>query len=338
MATLTRKTTVLLNDAFPEWLDGKGIFTALNAYDVPWKTDIDPGILDIEYHGNYSGSKTVSPLVARLEKYDHSIPLSAARMATLANVIYKINSVRWDRLWETIDAEYNPIHNYDMHETEVTEITDENTVLNTGTVTHANTGTVTNANTGTVTNANTGTVTNANTGTVTNANTGTVTNVHDEDSTGSNSGTDNASRYAFNSSSDVNTAKTTTSGTATTATDVTDTRTDNTTETRTDNTTATRTDNTTATRTDNTTETRTDNTLDTRTDNTTERGTNERDESRTLTRSGNIGVTSTMQLLTQERELDIWNIFYSVIFPDIDKVLTIATYSDGDIYHGIIHN
>lgn len=304
MATFRRRTTIQLNDVFPDWLTGAGIFSALNSFDVPWKEEITPTLLDIEYHGNYSGSKNVSPVISRILQKDNSETLTNARRAALANTIYSLNAVRWKRLWDTLDMEYNPLNNYDMSESEGITTEVDNTRHNTGTQTNANTGTQTNANTGTVTETNTGTQTNANTGTVTDA----------------ANGSDVSKRYAFNSTGAVNTAE----GTVTNG------------NTRTDNTIETRTDNLTDTRTDNTLETRTDNTTETRTDNLTETEDLNREETRTLTRSGNIGVTSSMQLINQERETDMWNIFYSVIFPDIDKILTISAYSDRIIYCGTI--
>ena len=46
----------------------------------------------------------------------------------------------------------------------------------------------------------------------------------------------------------------------------------------------------------------------------------------TLTRKGNIGVTTSQQLLQSERDLWKWNFFNDVVFPDVDRVLTIQTY------------
>ena len=46
----------------------------------------------------------------------------------------------------------------------------------------------------------------------------------------------------------------------------------------------------------------------------------------TLTRSGNIGVTTSQQMLQSERDLWKWNFFRDVIFPDLDKVLTLQIY------------
>ena len=45
-----------------------------------------------------------------------------------------------------------------------------------------------------------------------------------------------------------------------------------------------------------------------------------------MTRAGNIGVTTSQQMITSERELWIWNFFNDVVFPDVDKVLTLKIY------------
>lgn len=45
-----------------------------------------------------------------------------------------------------------------------------------------------------------------------------------------------------------------------------------------------------------------------------------------LTRKGNIGVMTTQQMIEQERNIYIWNLFTEVVFPDIDKVLVLNVY------------
>lgn len=49
-----------------------------------------------------------------------------------------------------------------------------------------------------------------------------------------------------------------------------------------------------------------------------------------LTRKGNIGVTTTQQMLQSERDLWMWSYFYDVIFPDVDEVLTIPVYAESE--------
>ncbi len=46
----------------------------------------------------------------------------------------------------------------------------------------------------------------------------------------------------------------------------------------------------------------------------------------TLTRSGNIGVTTSQQMIQSERELWLWHYFLDIVFPDVDKILTLSIY------------
>lgn len=55
-------------------------------------------------------------------------------------------------------------------------------------------------------------------------------------------------------------------------------------------------------------------------------GSDTRTRNYSLTRSGNIGVTTSQQMIESERNLWVWNFFYNVVFPDIDRVLTIQVY------------
>lgn len=220
---------------FSDWMS-TGIFNALDSFNVPWKEENISDVLDTEYFGNISGAKTISPLVTKLLVADGSSVLSSARVAQLARVIYNLNGANWAREYATLDLEYNPINNYDMHESG-TDIKD-----NTGTQGVTHTGTQVDADV--ISNSN---------------------NV-----------------YGFNSVSAV--GDTTSSA--------------------------------------NDTNTRTNNLTDERTDDLSEV------IDHTLTRSGNIGVTTSQQLIESERNLYLWNFFYKVVFPSVDKVLTIATYSD----------
>ena len=64
----------------------------------------------------------------------------------------------------------------------------------------------------------------------------------------------------------------------------------------------------------------------TTTSNSTETETGDETIDRTLTRSGNIGVTTSQQMIQSERDLWLWNYFYNVVFKNVDKVLTLETY------------
>lgn len=57
-----------------------------------------------------------------------------------------------------------------------------------------------------------------------------------------------------------------------------------------------------------------------------ESGTNTDTRNYRLTRTGNIGVTTSQEMIESERKLWLWDFFESIVYPDIDKILTIQTY------------
>lgn len=228
-----------INEVMPEWLAG-GIFSALDSFDVPWK-DLDiASQLDLQYHGNYSGQKIISPLVKTLLVDDE---ITSGNMELLGATIFTMFGDNWAKQWETLIVEYNPIENYSMVET----MTDDTKVTDYGR-------------------------TSTRTDNLTDTNRPNITN-----------NTDN-STHAFNSSSAV-------------PTDEMEQR-------------------TTGTNTD--THTGTQGYVD--------GGTDTETRNYELTRSGNIGVTTSQQMIESERKLRMWNFFEMVVFPDVDRVLTIKIY------------
>lgn len=107
----------ILRDAFSGWNTGNGIFDVLaTVADMPWKDAefIDNSVLDVAYFGNHSGGKFCSPLVKYTLNDDGEVP--ALARTTLAKIIVSKYLINWQKLWNTNDVTYNPIHNYDMHE------------------------------------------------------------------------------------------------------------------------------------------------------------------------------------------------------------------------------
>lgn len=107
---------IKLNDIYPNWATGDGVFTDLNTLDVPWKNDTDTDLykkLNMSYHGAYSGDKNISPVVYKFVKSEDE----NAR-TKLANIIFTMYSDKWSKLWALMDVEYNPLENYNMVETE----------------------------------------------------------------------------------------------------------------------------------------------------------------------------------------------------------------------------
>lgn len=91
-----------------------GIITALNAFDVPWKTNQYYVPDDMDYTLNHAADRYVTRMVTILLNSDGV--LSSNALGILANVIYKMFGEKWRKMYATIDYEYNPIENYNMVE------------------------------------------------------------------------------------------------------------------------------------------------------------------------------------------------------------------------------
>lgn len=84
--------------------------------DVPWP-ESQSSQLDLEYFGNRSGEKTVSPIVRRLVgDGDYLQPTDMDKIAGLIADKYRVS---WKMLWNSLQMEnaYVPYENYDMNET-----------------------------------------------------------------------------------------------------------------------------------------------------------------------------------------------------------------------------
>ena len=259
---------IRLNDVFSGWLSGGGIFSTLQTFPVPWKNENISGALDLEYHGNVSGDKIISPLVEKIKTGD---TLTETEKTLLATSILAVCGVNWGKQWETMSFKYDPIENYSMQE----KMTDDKTVDEYG-KTRTRTDNLQHTKTGTEQD---------------------TPNLKDT-TTPNLTTTDENVVHGFNSTnavpSDEQTKRAT--GTSETTRTGTDTRTYNTT------------DADTGTQTDN------------------DGGSDIRTRNYTLTRSGNIGVTTSQQMIESERALWMWNFFQNVVFPDIDRVLTLQIY------------
>lgn len=127
----------ILREAFDGWEEGDGIFSYLSQLTaMPWyvNTNVTDATLDLVYFGNHSGGKFCSPIVKLLLDDDNIVP-SAGRTA-LARIIIAKYLTNWQRLYATMVAEYNPIHNYDMVETKETETTEDKSMSGIGSSTH----------------------------------------------------------------------------------------------------------------------------------------------------------------------------------------------------------
>lgn len=353
---LSGKEYTRLNNVFPDWVMGGGIFSVLQDFPVPWKDSDIAWDLDLEYHGNFSGDKIISPLVEKIKSGD---TLTETEMNMLAMAILSVYGTNWAKQWETLSLEYNPIENYRMVET----MTDDETVTEYGksttrtdNLTHRKTGTetdtpdITESRTDDLTHEKTGTETvtidetDTRTDNLTHGKTGTETRTDNlTDTTTPNLTTNAANKiYGFNSATAVPSDEQTGTQTGTNTETHTGTEqkqynlseTDSGTETTVkdgENETSyniTEQDSGTQSTHRTGTDEREFNTTDTDTGTQTilDGGSDTHTRNYELTRSGNIGVTTSQQMIESERGLWVWNFFFDVVFPDVDRVLTLQIY------------
>lgn len=382
-----KKQKIRVNDVFPNWLLGGGIFTTLQQFDVPWKDESMSKQLDIDYHGNHSGQKVVSPLVKSITQSE----LSDNDKLLLSETIMALYGVNWSKQWATLNFDYNPIENYSMTEQMSNDITTtqyEKNTTRTDDLTHTETGTetetpnlkdtqtktgtdsvatsdsstrtddLTHAKTGSDNLETTGSDTRTDNLTTTKTGTDTLTNNLTDTSSPEYTTSTNSGIYGFNSTSSVpvTTSSQTESGSGTVQHTGTEEREYNISDKETgtqkydksgsSETTYNTTDTDTGTQkteSSGSNETTYDTTIenthtgidtknynhsleDTGTQKVSDSGTDTHTRNYNLTRSGNIGVTTSQQMIESERQLWIWNFFHDVVFPDIDRVLTINIY------------
>lgn len=322
-----------LNKVFTDWINN-GIFKYLQALDVPWKNYITSNELDVIYHGDRSGKKFVGSII---ENFLSNNVLSNESKASIAQAIFAINQKNWVALWNTLNLEYNPIENYSMTETENISDIHAGTLTSKGEDVTTKNDSLTNTQNTTNTTANNEKTTTTDTGNVTKNVTENGTNKNEQDvtkSTSENTVANNANTnqlYGFNSVDAVNSDKqigditqdVTGGETVKDVTNVT------TTDTTTDETSSTNngtvtTESTIKNDVGVTGTTANETNVNVKRDNTdTENKTITTD--RTLTRKGNIGVTTSQQMIESERNLWFWS-YFEKVFTDVDNILTLKIY------------
>ena len=253
-----------LNEVFTPANDG-GIFTFLQALNVPWQEENIASTLNYHYHYSIAGTRYIAPLLTHL--LGNNEVLSTSARQTIAGVAFNMFHNKWEKEYATLSAEYNPIENYDMTEA-LSGDKRETTYGKTDTFTHGKTETVTHNTTDTTTHNTSDTRT---------------PNLQNVSETGIE---------GFNSSTYQDSEKVTSNETGT--------------ETR--------------------AKTGTEAHAETGSDTDAQSGKDTTTHEYTLTRHGNIGVTTSQQMLESERALWMWDFFYEVVFPDLNRVLTLSIY------------
>lgn len=268
---------MILNDVFPAWMIGKGVFQLVGkSVDFPWHVDetiTDKG-LDFDYHGNHSGKKTASPL---LEVLAENNVVSQDDVSVLAEVIKSEYLKRWSKLWDTLTFQYNPIENYAMVEEGTDTTVGEDSGETSNTTTYGKTENHTNTSNSTTSYGRT------------------------EERTENATESAKNALYGFNSADPTDDSSRDVEGNTTA------------------NTEAGGKDSTEG----NDTDTMTSGGKDA--NSTTSKNDSKSTLTHRLTRSGNIGVTTSQQMLQSER--DVWKYeYFQDVFADVDKILVLNIY------------
>lgn len=274
-----------------DFLLGQGIFTALNDLNVPWKDKNISLLLDTEYYTTF-GNRQTSPLVDYL--IGDKEQLSTEDTQKLAHIIFNKFSENWNRIDLAFSKEYNPIWNKDGTETTTVENSAKTTTYEKGNQTNRTTkGEQINTN-----GYGEGQTTESQGATKT-------TNAYGQDKTTTENETS-----AFNSTTYQDDTKSTETKAEKTDRITTDAITNTTTE---------------KAKTDTLTEGQREDTFTdgARTD-TTQEG--ETTQTTTYSFGGNIGVTTTQDMLTAEFDMREKYNFFDIIFRNVDSILSCGYY------------
>ena len=274
-----------------DFLLGQGIFTALNEMNVPWKDENVASLLDMEYYTTF-GNRQTSPLVDYL--IGDKKQLSTEDTQKLARIIFNKFSENWNRIDLAFSKEYNPIWNKDGTETTTVENSAKTTTYEKGNQTNRTTkGEQVSTN-----GYGEGQTTESQGATKT-------TNAYGQDKT-----TNENKTAAFNSSTYQDDTQATETKAEKTDRITTDAVTNTTTE---------------KAKTDTFTEGQREDTFTdgARTD-TTQEG--ETTQTTTYSFGGNIGVTTTQELLTAEFDMRKKYNFFDIIFRNVDSIMSCGYY------------
>lgn len=291
--------------------------------DKPWGTKYKDETLDLLYW-THSNKKSVSPVITDVMAGDTLSDEEKTQLAEMLEVMFMDN---WKYLYKALLADYNPIYNYGMEEHETIGVTGESNGTNSNTKTVNDKLVIDRDVKGNseISNTTKGDTTETTEATTTQTDKGTSETTTTQSETGKANSNVHSNVYAYDSETAVNDSdQTTTSDTENSLNSTVNGNTNNTTDITT-NTTGNGTSNetTNGTTADTTSEDTTQTNTGTETNSGTDSETNKQDTTRDLTREGNIGVTTSQQMIDSEiklRETKYWDL----VFRDIDSLLCLS--------------
>ena len=333
---LPNNPVITLDDIF-----SMGLFERLQSVGAPWPEGFSD-ILESAYNSLW-GERPASHVLKRIYKEESTMSHVTGR---LASVIVPMYRAKWLKLYGIDQLTYNPIENYSM--TESREHSETTTYGHT--VSGQTSGSTQGTSSGTdalqhgKTDTVSSTVTESDQQNTTDALLhGKSTATSGQKSTSSTrtpavTASDSSTIFGFDSGStgvplsahtSTNSGTDSTTGTDTDTSTVTDSGTDTHTITATDAKTTTTAGSTASTGTDTRTVSDTSSGSSSGTSSETHGGHDDTEGEYTLTRSGNIGVTTSQQMIESEISLWQWSFYRNVVFPDLNTILASSVYCGG---------
>lgn len=277
----------VISEVFDEWFEGHGIFDKLMSLAImPWSEDSNVTSDILDLE--YFGNRSGSKFCSPVVKYllnDDGV-LSELSREKIAKIIIAKYLTPWQRLWLTNEVSYSPINNYDVTETRNLERSNSETSIESGQTSSE--------------------YSSKSSTDVSEIYEDDFSSTVDETVTHGKTNEQKHSKWGFNS------------GENPVPTDKMEYEEGGTTRTLT----GTQTADDSSTTTDSDTETSGD-TSASSTVNRNKAGADE--EAETTHRIGNIGVTTNQKLITEERNLWVWN-FFNQVFRDIDNEITLPIF------------
>lgn len=107
-----------LIDIFHDYSGRDSLFQKMVSLGAPWPEDIALD-MDIMYFTCYSGFKKATSFV------ELNIDNGVVDSTLIARLIYTMCAVNWKHIWNAYNSDYSPLHNYDMTETIARKLVNE---------------------------------------------------------------------------------------------------------------------------------------------------------------------------------------------------------------------
>ena len=121
---------------FSDFTQSDSLFQKMTSMGAPWSAQ-QAMSMDMAYFTQHSGLKTASSFVTLNLQSDGS-----PNSIRIAQILWDLYGVNWNRLWNAYNLEYNPIDNYNIKETVIRDQTDDRTIGKKGTLSSTVDGTI----------------------------------------------------------------------------------------------------------------------------------------------------------------------------------------------------